>query len=355
MGSCVSNETEEEEAKSEEAAPAPSKKVALQRRRLSLQPAKVGDVTKTYNRKESLPSEDKSAMLVEQNENNAKVLADATSSRKGYVPYNRGKVNQDRALIAYKVKKDPTMSIFGVMDGHGEYGHLVSDFVMKNLKKYLEQEQELKNDPEQCIKTAVDNLVTALNKKKINCHFSGTTCVFSLLIEGILYNANIGDSRVVMARRTEGKLEAIELSHDQKPEVPKEAARIREKGGRIQTLPGPANEDCGPLRVWLAEVNVPGLAMSRSIGDNVCQDVGVIHEPEVIAHEIQQDDLFAVWASDGVWEFLSNEQVINIVWEHKSNLKVAANKLVEASTNEWRRHEEVIDDITCVIVQFNKF
>ncbi len=35
----------------------------------------------------------------------------------------------------------------------------------------------------------------------------------------------------------------------------------------------------GPKRVWLLKEDVPGLAMSRSIGDFVAQSVGVIAEP----------------------------------------------------------------------------
>ena len=37
--------------------------------------------------------------------------------------------------------------------------------------------------------------------------------------------------------------------------------------------------EVGPARVWLQDIQVPGLAMSRSIGDYVAQSVGVIPEP----------------------------------------------------------------------------
>lgn len=40
-------------------------------------------------------------------------------------------------------------------------------------------------------------------------------------------------------------------------------------GGRVDTLPGPPDEDLGPQRVWLKDIDIPGLAMSRSIGDDV--------------------------------------------------------------------------------------
>ena len=75
----------------------------------------------------------------------------------------------------------------------------------------------------------------------------------------------------------------------------------------------PGGQEIGPSRVWLAEVQVPGLAMSRSLGDYVAQSVGVSAEPEFNVYDISHDDRFIVIASDGVWEFLTNEQVAQIV------------------------------------------
>ena len=65
----------------------------------------------------------------------------------------------------------------------------------------------------------------------------------------------------------------------------------------------------GPARVWLQDVDVPGLAMSRSLGDYVAQSVGVIPDPEINIYDISVDDRFLIIASDGVWEFLSNERI----------------------------------------------
>lgn len=40
----------------------------------------------------------------------------------------------------------------------------------------------------------------------------------------------------------------------------------------------------GPLRVWHSEINVPGLAMSRSVGDKIAKKLGVISIPIVNTH-----------------------------------------------------------------------
>ena len=62
--------------------------------------------------------------------------------------------------------------------------------------------------------------------------------------------------------------------------------------------------------MWLREENVPGLAMSRSVGDLVASSVGVIPEPEFFELELNQMDKFLVIASDGVWEFITNEDCV---------------------------------------------
>ncbi len=84
---------------------------------------------------------------------------------------------------------------------------------------------------------------------------------------------------------------------------------------------------------------IPGLAMSRSMGDRVAQSVGVISDPEIIETVLTKDDKFIVIASDGVWEFLSNEDVARIVMPfYESNApEAAANALVKASFKKWKQ------------------
>ena len=53
--------------------------------------------------------------------------------------------------------------------------------------------------------------------------------------------------------------------------------------------------------------------MSRSLGDRVAHSVGVNCIPEVKEFHIQPNDKFIVIATDGLWEFMSNEEVSAIV------------------------------------------
>jgi len=73
----------------------------------------------------------------------------------------------------------------------------------------------------------------------------------------------------------------------------------------------------GPLRVWLKNKPVPGLAMTRSIGDMTATSVGVVAEPEIkIIQKLTKADKIFVIASDGLWDRFSNEEIMSIITTH---------------------------------------
>lgn len=328
-----------------------------QRRRLSVAPEHVGDTEgdkeagAAVEAKEEHENEDGLTPLESKSRGG---FRHAAKSQKGFVPYNRNKVNQDREVVVYGLQGDEDIALFACMDGHGEFGHLVAAYVKNKLPYYLEQQENLKTDTPAAMTNAIKDLVDALAKENdINCTFSGTTCVFAVKVKDVMYVGNIGDSRCVVGRTgSDGRITTIALSEDQKPENPEEKKRIIANGGRVEPLPGPPGEDCGPPRVWLAEVDVPGLAMSRSIGDDVSQSVGVISVPEIRKHDITDQDKFAIWASDGVWEFISNQEAVKLVNENIDDLDVACTRLVNEANKRWTHEEEVVDDITCIILRF---
>jgi hypothetical protein len=60
---------------------------------------------------------------------------------------------------------------------------------------------------------------------------------------------------------------AIPLNRDHKADEPDEEARIVRSGGRVQAYRDMNGNQLGPLRVWHLREDVPGLAMTRSFGD----------------------------------------------------------------------------------------
>ena len=187
--------------------------------------------------------------------------------------------------------------------------------------------------------------------------FSGTTAVVAWLFGRDIYTAWTGDSRCVVGRTTNPengriRFKAIELSHDQKPVRADEKRRVRSAGGRIARW----QRNVGPMRVWLPRDWTPGLAMTRSIGDTILSEFGVSPVPEVTFTQLGSSDSFIVLASDGVWEFMSSQEVVDFIGRMRREDRSASDAseaLVREAVRRWRRNEVVVDDTTAVVMWMN--
>jgi len=95
--------------------------------------------------------------------------------------------------------------------------------------------------------------------------------------------------------------------------------------------------------------------MSRSFGDQAAAEVGVNAFPEITEMNLIEADKFMILASDGVWEFISNDQAVNIVMPHYNNnsAEKAAEALIREAMKRWQEEDTSIDDITCIIIFLN--
>lgn len=76
-----------------------------------------------------------------------------------------------------------------------------------------------------------------------------------------------------------------------------------------------------PLRVWLRKEDKPGLAMTRSMGDFMCKKIGVSQRPVIQKVFLSSSDQCILLASDGVWEFIDNQQALELAfpWVRQNN------------------------------------
>jgi serine/threonine protein phosphatase PrpC len=167
----------------------------------------------------------------------------------------------------------------------------------------------------------------------------------------------------------------IQLTRDQKPEDPEELQRIMKAGGRVQRLTDNMGNKIGPYRVWKQNTNSPGLAMSRSIGDMVAKDIGVISEPVCSTYSRNNGDLFIVIGSDGVWDAMDNEDVGTFVECYRGKCKTGqkhaatgsevnprnssiAQIVCEEARMRWftivEEEDVMIDDISCIVLEIKK-
>ena len=275
--------------------------------------------------------------------------------------------NQDNYFIYKNFMNKKKYIYMSVCDGHGVEGHFVSDFIKEilpydmseNLKFFnilTDNEKEKEKIFDVIKETFINANEKLVSNEEINSLFSGSTCVSVIYTPEKLFVPNIGDSRAVLGRlinKETNEYKAIELSRDHKPTEKDEEKRILENDGRIQ----PFIEDgefVGPQRVWIKEDEVPGLAMTRSFGDRMAATVGVISEPEIKEYIFNPNDKFMIIASDGIWEFISSQECINIIKEFYNNndIKGCCEFLYQESSKRWLKEEEVIDDTTMIIVFF---
>ncbi|PKA50490.1 putative protein phosphatase 2C 66 [Apostasia shenzhenica] len=272
-------------------------------------------------------------------------------------------INQD-AMIVWENFTLGTDTIFcGVFDGHGPFGHLIAKKVRDSLPLKLSAQWKAVSSEEASVVSLDDEQVESVNEQEdvnlpemylplkqsllhafklmdkelkllptVDCFCSGTTAVALVKQEQDLIIANLGDSRAVLATRDKGNsLIALQLTVDLKPNLPKEAARIQQCKGRVFAL----QDEPEVGRVWLPNCDSPGLAMARAFGDFCLKDYGLISVPDISYHRLSDKDEFVVLATDGVWDALSNKEVVDIVSSAPTRA-VAARELVECAVRAWQ-------------------
>ena len=150
------------------------------------------------------------------------------------------------------------------------------------------------------------------------------------------------DAAVLIARTGE-----YELTTDQTAAT--EAERVRTQGGYISY---PEEGEGGIPRVWLdAEMVAPGLSVSRSIGDFIAEPIGVTADAEMRRDALRDDHRVLILGSDGVWDFVSGEEAVNIARQHSDDATQAAKVLINTAMERWYRADEPHrDDITAIVV-----
>ena len=285
--------------------------------------------------------------------------------RKGFSGPGIKKTNQDNYFIFNNFTNNPNYYYIGVCDGHGILGQDISAYLVNNLPKNMNNNILNKNIQNiqtekilklsQIIQETYIQTNTSLNTdERIDSTFSGSTCVSLIFTQNRIICINVGDSRCILGKNINNNNEWLSknLSRDHKPSDPDETNRIIKKGGRVESYRDNNGNFVGPERVWLKNEEMPGLAMSRSFGDEVAHTVGVVVDPEIMEYKLLKEDKFIVLASDGIWEFISNDEVVNIVKDFylKDDVEGAVNCLYEESKKRWMMEEEIIDDITVIVV-----
>lgn len=279
----------------------------------------------------------------------------------------------------------PSATYVGVYDGHGgpEASRFVNNHLFAYLNKFATEQGGLSADVIKRAFSATEEEFLHLVKRSLTMRpriaSVGSCCLVGAISNDVLYIANLGDSRAVLGKKVSGDnknpVVAERLSTDHNvavEEVRKEVEALHPDDSHIVVY---------TRGVW----RIKGIIqVSRSIGDvylkkpdfykdPVFQQYGnpvplrrpaMTAEPSILVKKLRPQDLFLIFASDGLWEQLSDEAAVEIVYKNpragiarrlvRAALQVAAKKRemrykdIKKIEKGVRRHFH--DDITVIVV-----
>ena len=294
------------------------------------------------------------------------------ASQKGYHPRKPLKPNQDKFAESTLMYKNNANLFFGVYDGHGEDGHMCASYVSDNLPKKLDSLFQggcsLLSRSTQSNELSPRMLTSIAKRALTECHMdihrslesnevgidttrSGTTSISILLQSyGECLVSNLGDSSCILGVRSgKNKVagEKINKPHDLKNV--EERKRVGKTNAVIMTAEEMADssedyDTSGVLRIWHKDANLsPGVAFTRSIGDKLAHNLGVIAHPDIMELKIEDSHRYLILCSDGVTDCLSAQECVEIVSEFTDSCEARA---------KWIQRDESMDDITATVIFF---
>lgn len=246
----------------------------------------------------------------------------------------------------------------GIYDGHGgpETSRFISDHLFLHLMRFAWEEGCMSDEVlrRAIIATEEGFLAHVTRSWKTTPLIAavGSCCLVGVIWGEKLYVANVGDSRAVMGSisRSSNKITAEQLTKDHnasEEEVRQELKALHPDDSQIVVL---------KHGVW----RVKGIIqVSRSIGDvylkrpefklnpvytrfqlsEPLHRAVLTAEPSLCSLTIKPQDKFLIFASDGLWEHLTNEQAVEMVYNY-SRVGIAR-RLIRAALQEAARKREV--------------
>ena len=231
---------------------------------------------------------------------------------------------------------------FSIFDGHN--GTQVALYLKENFSKVLLNELKVilfANN----YKSNIENVISAvknsfekidkniINNKNIKDDIGSTGTIILLYRDPydnskiILISANIGDSKGYLINKQSIK----KITKEHKCKDTNEVERIKKKGGLV--FQG---------RVFGT------LMLTRSFGDKEMKLYGVISSPYCFSTLVNENDLYIIICSDGVWDVFSNDNEIYELSKEKMSSKEFAEKIVKMSIDRG-----TTDNVCCLVIKLN--
>ena len=304
--------------------------------------------------------------------------------------------NEDRVSVCSLIKKPsnsklktwPKISYFAIFDGHG--GEECSEFLKNNYLNYLVENPNFPFDIKLSLietfqKVEEDFFKLKCTDKLENSDKSGSCALVAIIFDNKIYIANIGDSRAIMS--LSGGTKVKQLTADHKPDNIKEFERAIKNGSKIYLDDNDdPNRDESKLEFIkdklelekMKEIKLNSneekifrvfpsdLAVMRTIGDIKAKrkEFGgnpgtIINIPEVFTFDINSSDDFIIMGCDGIFDDLSNQEIINAAWLVFKNRANEKNYDIHELSQEacdlvikFALEKQTTDNLSCIIIGF---
>jgi serine/threonine protein phosphatase PrpC len=257
--------------------------------------------------------------------------------------------NEDHHIMIDNISGDNNticnINLYSIFDGHGGKG--VSKFLKDNLPKYfLKKDSDPSKKYDYCkyIKKVYDTIQNTLSKDVNSAKNAGSTALSTIFYKlgnkTYYYIINVGDSRAVLCNKYNI---AIPLSKDHKPISFEEKQRITLLGGKIVF-------DAGDWRI-------KDLSVSKAFGDLDALPY-ISHVPDIFHNKLSSSDKFIVLACDGLWDIMSNQDVVDFILEELHKLKKnkstngSGKNNIARTLGEYAIQKGSYDNITIIIIFF---
>ncbi|KAF5805397.1 putative protein-serine/threonine phosphatase [Helianthus annuus] len=277
----------------------------------------------------------------------------------------------------------PYGTFVGVYDGHGgpETSRFINSNLFQHLKRFTSENQSMSMEViKKAFQATEEGFLSIVSKQwpmKPQIAAVGSCCLVGVVCGGTLYIANLGDSRAVLGRHVKatGEVLAIQLSEEHNAcieSVRQELHSAHPDDSQIVVLKHNVwrvkgliqiSKSIGDVYLKKAEFNKAPLYAKFRLREPFQRPI-LSSDPSVSTHQLQPHDQFIIFASDGLWEHLTNQEAVDIVQNHPRNgiakrlVKVALRKAAKKREMRYsdlkkidrgvRRHFH--DDITVVVL-----
>ncbi|KAM7524595.1 hypothetical protein LguiA_014497 [Lonicera macranthoides] len=251
----------------------------------------------------------------------------------------------------------------GVYDGHGgpEASRFICDHLFLHLIRFARENGTISEEILKSAFSATEEGFLSLVRRACGIKpliaAIGSCCLVGVIWKGTLYVANLGDSRAVLGSlgKSNNKIVAEQLTGDHNAsveEVRQELKSLHPDDSHIVVMKHGAWRIKGIIQVsrsigdaylkrpeFSLDPSFPRFHLSEPIRRPVLRA-----DPSIYTRPLQSDDKFIIFASDGLWEHITNQEAVEIV-HNNPRAGVARRLLTSALSEAARKREMRYDDL----------